>query len=234
MIDGHIYADGIYEPRLIDYLSLHVRGRTMLDIGANIGNHALSLSKNFEDVHCFEPNPLVVERLEENIALNGIAVAVHPVGLGDEDVKLPFHSNITGNLGGGSFVHTQFPVSDILPIRHADDYLETHGIRNVDFIKLDVEGFEPRVLRGLCRTIVRDRPIIAFEYDGQRGDPAVFHEIKAALPGYRVDDLLSFEGKSGLGKVVSALKGGIALAPAPINQPQARFYEALLARPDDA
>jgi len=229
MIDGEIYAHGIYERQLLHLLHQKLSGRVMLDIGANIGNHALFLADRFQQTICFEPNPVVVERLKRNIALNKRGdIIVHEVGLSDQNADLPFHSNSTGNLGGGSFVHEQFPVSDVLPVRIGDEVLAE--VRGVDFIKLDVEGLEIQALRGLTRTITRDKPVIVFEYDGTRSNPGRWQEFKSALPDYRFTEMKTSEG-SGLAKFKAALQRGITPRLVLLDQPEPRFYEAVFAFP---
>ena len=63
----------------------------MLDVAANIGNHALYLRNLFDEVHCLEPSPRVADRLDENIGLNGATnVRVHRLGLRSSDALIPF------------------------------------------------------------------------------------------------------------------------------------------------
>jgi hypothetical protein len=94
-IDERIYVDGIYEQRFLDFLRRRIKsGGVMLDVGANIGNHALYLRDLFNEVHCFEPSPRVTDRLDENIGLNGATnVRLHRLALGASDVMTPFSSN---------------------------------------------------------------------------------------------------------------------------------------------
>lgn len=106
-IDKYIYTEGIYERRVLDFLDQMLpTGGVMLDIGANIGNHAIFLRNKFSQIHCFDPNPIAVERLAANIDLNGESdrIVVHPVGLGDEDSDLYFHVERGSNLGASHFV----------------------------------------------------------------------------------------------------------------------------------
>lgn len=221
LIDGYIYADGVYERRLLQFLSRRFSGRTMLDVGANIGNHALYLAQNFQTIHCFEPNPITVARLRDNVALNGLEgkIEIHPVGMGDRQASLPYRSNTTGNLGGGSFVGEWFPVSDVLPVVRGDDYIESNRIRDVDFIKVDVEGSEPCVLGGLKKTIERDRPVIIFEYDGRHFS---FEEIRKHLSCYYFVEPVKKN------RIFS-----IDRDPSSIGEPEPRYYEAILALPQE-
>jgi FkbM family methyltransferase len=232
MIDGEIYAYGIYERQLLHLLHDRLSGRVMLDVGANIGNHALFLADRFEKTICFEPNPVVVERLKRNVALNGRQdIDVYAIGLSDKNAELPFHNQTTGNLGGGTFVHTQFPVSDVLPVRVGDEILA--AVRGVDFVKVDVEGFEIQAIRGLGQTIRRDKPIIVFEYDELRGEPGRWESLKAVLPGYCFAEVQALPG-SGFSKLRAATKLGVEPRLARLDRPKQPFYEAVLAFPNDS
>lgn len=176
-IDRHIAIYGIYERRILHYLeSLVPKGGVVLDIGANIGNHALFLSRKAGEVHCFEPNPRAYRRLERNIALNRISnIRVHRFGLGDRNLTARF-TETPGNLGAGHFDQD----GDIeLQIRKGDDAI---SLPRIDLIKSDVEGMEARVFKGLRGTIRKQRPVIAFECHDIEG----WEAIRENLPGYHI------------------------------------------------
>ena len=234
LIDGYIFAEGIFERRLLRFLRRFLpRGRTMLDIGANVGNHAIYLSRNFETVHCFEPNPVAVTRLTDNIRLNGVQnITVHPVGLGDVAADLPFHENTSGNLGASSFARGNCDPSGTLPVVVGDAYLAEHKIRSIDFIKVDVEGFEPQVLRGLSRTIAEHQPIIVLEFDGTDTGVVRFDDIRSALPGYHFAEAVRTSPKRGaIARVLFVLENGIEPDLVEMSAPEPRFYDAILALP---
>lgn len=176
-IDRHIATYGIYERRILHYLETLVpTGGVVLDIGANIGNHALFLSKKASEVHCFEPNPCAYGRLERNIRLNrASSVRVHRFGLGDRDMSACF-SETSGNLGASHFGKDG---NLELLIRKGDDAI---SLPRIDLIKIDVEGMEASVFKGLRGTIRKHRPAIAFECH----DTESWDAIRDSLPGYRI------------------------------------------------
>ncbi len=230
-IDEEIFVHGAYEYRLLKLIREKLRGGTYVDVGANIGNHALYLASNFDRVICFEPNPPIVARLRENIALSGRSnIVVHEVGLGDEVGELPFHHNNCGNAGGGTFLDADCPVSDTLLIRVGDEMLEKCG--PIALIKVDVEGFEPFVFRGLRRTIAKHRPMVIFEHDGRIPDFGRWQQIVDCLPGYRFAELTGIAG-SGVGKLVSALRNGVETRLLEVARPTQKFYETIIAFPSD-
>lgn len=122
-IDERIFVDGIYERRFLEFLRQRIRpGGVMLDVGANIGNHALYLRDLFSEVHCFEPSPRVAGRLEENIGLNRAAnVRVHPLGLGASEAMIPFSNN--ENLALGKFLYGEQDGSTLLPVKTGDKWV---------------------------------------------------------------------------------------------------------------
>lgn len=138
-----------------------------LDIGANVGHHSLYMAPFADQVISFEPFPPLQAQIQEKMALNNLAnVTLVPFGLGDKDEVLDYHPGPEGNSGTGSFVSDDNgrnapPVK--LQIKRGDSVLEQLGVGKVDLIKIDVEGFEPAVLRGLAHRIQSDRPMIMME-----------------------------------------------------------------------
>ena len=240
-VDRHIAVDGIYERRFLTFAKKVLPpGAVMLDVGANIGNHALFLKDVCSEIHCFEPNPRAIERLERNIRLNAAKnVHVHGHGLGSSNRQQPFHDNVTGNLGGSRFVGDQpLPAEGQtgtrLPIRHADEAISALQLPRIDFIKVDVEGFEPEVFDGLRATIATFRPVIAFEHHAKEVDNSVYREILDNMPGYRVFELTFAPIGSGL--LARTLwhfshRGEPQLTP--VEQPDLRSYENLIAVPQE-
>ena len=172
LLDQHIFYYGAYEkPILFFFRDLVQSGgvdrRIFLDIGANVGQHSLFMSKFVKTVHAFEPYEPVLKKFRRLIEINGIKnVVIHPFGLGNEDSKKPFYPPPDINLGIGSFdpsfSRENKPDSE-LEIHKGDDVLEHAGIGPVGLIKMDIEGYEKPALLGLQRTLRKDRPIVAFE-----------------------------------------------------------------------
>lgn len=145
---------------------------TVLDIGANFGAFSLKLAtfckeNNFKSlqIHAFEPNPIVVENYQINLALNpeltGI-IQLHHMGLGNEASERPFHyENL--NTGAGRIVREGIKSQLKIKIQKLDDFVHDLNLKNITFIKLIVEGFEPEVLKGGWNTIKKYKPVIFFE-----------------------------------------------------------------------
>ncbi|NEY89031.1 FkbM family methyltransferase [Tabrizicola oligotrophica] len=159
-------AGRFYEPEELEIIRAHCpQAAVFVDIGANIGNHALFALKmlGVRKVIPFEPNPVALAVLRSNLGLNGelgrCDLAHLGLGLSDRaqgglamEVDKP-----NKNLGGGRLVE-----GGELRVIRGDDALAPEA---VDFIKIDVEGMEMQVLRGLSQTITRCRPVIFIEVD---------------------------------------------------------------------
>jgi FkbM family methyltransferase len=129
--------------------------RTCIDIGANVGLWSRDLVKKFERVIAFEPVPLFRECLEKNVT--GKNFFISPMALGDQDTTA--RMNITeGNTGHTHIDPTSIGSGDTPVVK-----LDNLKFDNVDYIKMDCEGFEYRVIQGAEQTIKQWRPVIVVE-----------------------------------------------------------------------
>lgn len=169
-IDACIYYIGDYEPYLkMQFKKIIKSGDIILDVGANIGFHTLyfaELTGNKGKVYAFEPIPVNFKALTNNIQLNNFPqiVSVNKA-LGNTNTFMDIHiDNQDQNPGTFSILDIGLKNTTIECVK-GDDYLKQQGVNKVDFIKVDVEGFELEVFKGLARTITQFSPIIIFEYD---------------------------------------------------------------------
>jgi FkbM family methyltransferase len=158
---------GLTEPGLVNLFSLIKPGYTVLDVGANIGFTTLQFSKRCYPgiVHAYEPASPTFEKLKKNISLNEVSnITLQQVGIGDEAgtrrLEQPnrLHSGMNRILkesGGSDF-------EDIKVIR-LDDDVAISGMKRIDLIKIDVEGYEWYVLQGGLELIRRHKPILFVE-----------------------------------------------------------------------
>jgi FkbM family methyltransferase len=138
-----------------------------VDVGANVGHHSLFMAGRVDRVLAFEPFPTVLALLREHLALNHITnVDVVPVALAERDDTLAFFPGTEDENTIGTFLGSDAPQRGVavqLPIRNGDRLFEERNYPPTQLIKVDVEGFEPFVFRGLKERIRRDRPIILSE-----------------------------------------------------------------------
>jgi FkbM family methyltransferase len=157
-------------------------GRTMLDIGANAGFHALCGASTFSQVHAFEPVPATAARLRRNASLSEAAdrVRVHEVALSDRDGSVAMRVE-PGHCGANRIEASGDGSSITVPMATLDDVADRDGIRNVDLIKIDVEGHERAVIAGAAALLARDFPRIVVEL----GSPERHRAFRSLLPdGY--------------------------------------------------
>jgi FkbM family methyltransferase len=137
------------------------RGMTFVDAGANVGYYTLmaaSLVDATGKVFAFEPSPYAFRLLFDTLAENSItqALAVHSA-LSDTSGEMQlFMPKRPGN-HTPSMVPNNGGTPITVPVLKLDDYLSEHEIGIVDLLKLDVEGFEPNVIKGAEQYLRRKR-----------------------------------------------------------------------------
>lgn len=137
------------------------RTGTCLDVGANIGNHSLYFAPRFATVHAFEPHPATFRILDFNVS--GVAnVVAHNFALGDAKGTSALQEFAT-NMGSSRIAVASESAPHEVPIvvDRVDDLNVDLG--SLCFIKIDVEGFEPSVLRGALSAIAAHQPLIVLE-----------------------------------------------------------------------
>jgi FkbM family methyltransferase len=147
-------------------------GDVVLDVGANIGVLSLFLSRIVGEggcVHAFEPNPRTYALLLRSISANPRRnIRAHGVALGDAEAELAL-SVPRGNAGAASLAGLAGQTIDSVvrvPVVPLDAWAQRLSIKKIDFMKMDVEGFEPQVLRGGLQFLRAARPrAILFEHN---------------------------------------------------------------------
>jgi len=174
-VEFRAYFDGVYDYRTV-YLMRRILSRidapVYMDVGANIGNHLLPVARLAKKVIAFEPNPLMIRKLEDNLKRNNIEnVLLFKFGISNTNEELPFYSN-SANPGAGSFVTedralNRPPAANILSVKKGDEIVEKMELTKLDFVKIDVEGYEYEVIAGLRKTLELFKPIVMFEFMGK-------------------------------------------------------------------
>ena len=195
-IEFAIFYYGAYEKPILFFLrdaaeAMSTGGKPIdcfCDIGSNVGQHSLFMSRYAWEVHAFEPFEPVRRQLEKHLALNGIGnVTVHPLGLGSQSEVKTFFAPTGSNQGIGSFDpdsrHRGTRDIGQLQVVNGDDYLASVGITGVQLIKMDTEGFEKPVLHGLRKTMNKHRPLLVCEITyGESLSFQSLQEFRDALP----------------------------------------------------
>ena len=157
-----LYLEGerfVAERHLLHHLLR--RGMRVADVGANIGYYALLFAKAVGpsgEVVCFEPEPDNLVELERTLSWNRLAnVRVLPVAVGDADGETFLARGVNGRVSanGGQ----PQPGTVAVALRRLDTVLP----QGLDFLKVDVEGYEGRVLDGAERLLREHRPVLFVE-----------------------------------------------------------------------
>ena len=145
----------------------YLKQKTIIDIGANIGNHSLFFSEflEYDEIICFEPFDKNVELLKLNLI--GKNCKIMDYALSDSDSEMILYNSERHNFGGFSLhfydgskgENKSFIVQDKITTKTLDSL----NLSNISMIKIDVEGHENSVLNGGIETIKRNQPIIFIE-----------------------------------------------------------------------
>ncbi|WP_111308748.1 FkbM family methyltransferase [Confluentibacter sediminis] len=176
----HLYksifdTDSRFEKELISKTLMYLNsGATVLDIGANIGRWAISISKKTGPqgtIHAFEPNKETFDFLT-NRTKSFKNVIAHNVALSSgerEEVEFLIQKGISCP-PNAAIAETASQIRNkedftIIKVKSKsiDGFLEANNIKTLDFIKIDVEGHELEVMRGFKKGLKRFKPILGIE-----------------------------------------------------------------------
>ncbi|MEZ5996633.1 MAG: FkbM family methyltransferase [Hyphomonadaceae bacterium] len=135
------------EPALEGLRQRGVRPAVVFDIGASDGGWSALALRTWPAarVHCFEPLKVRAQALADFAARNPGRVTHHPVGVSDADGELQL--GVTEDLWASSFAY-KGQSAQTAQVRSLDSMLSEGVIEKPDFVKIDVQGFERRVISG--------------------------------------------------------------------------------------
>lgn len=144
--------------------------KVALDIGANDGGYSETLANNGFEVHAFEPVPKMYKKLVERF-YDVSSVTCYRVGMSDKNETITnarvMHAWTLGDPAKvGMSVSPDHKDDDsfTLHLHPVDYFCNAQEIEKVGLIKLDVDGYEFKVLRGARQTLLRDKPPILCEF----------------------------------------------------------------------
>lgn len=164
-VDYEIYTQKSFEPGILRLIKKNLTTDSVyFDIGTNIGQHAIFASYFCKHVYAFEPDNKLFNQFLKNIFKNhryNITPYRYAVGKKQEE-RILYGNEI--NLGASSLIEThgkkkRCEVSVVV----FDELVDRLQIERIDFIKIDVEGFEGDVLEGASKSITRFKPKIIVE-----------------------------------------------------------------------
>lgn len=167
----------------------------IFDIGANIGVFSLAYASMFQhaEIHAFEPINFIHKQFLKNLQLNpklSSRIHAHNVGISNcfEQKSLSIPTQAQHERYESTNDIRLFSVfgkgkerfnADFVPL---DQWITDHGVANVNFIKIDVEGYEYPVLQGAEETLRSFKPVVMFE----------LNTLTLTLSDVSVNDYLSF------------------------------------------
>ena len=192
---------GVYEHYIFDYIKekLNVEGTTIIDVGANFGFHTLQfrdLVGESGKVISFEPQKLVYYQLCGNIVLNGYDnITAYNIALSDEVnilkmENLQYYSQGDINIGNAHLDACYDNGYNLVNVNTLDSF----NFENVSVLKIDVQGYEPRVLDGAKETILKNKPVIFIEVEAPQliiygwKEEDIFNRLEAL--GYKYEKVI--------------------------------------------
>lgn len=147
-----LFYPHLYDFREIEFLKSNLyKGDCFLDVGANVGFYSLVASKIVSEngnVLAIEADLYNYSKLKYNIELNSFS-NIRPINLGvsDKIEVLKLGINNTGNRGGNSFLFSNAETGSMVHCDTLSNIILQNGIQSIKGMKIDIEGFEYRVLK---------------------------------------------------------------------------------------
>lgn len=140
------------------------------DIGANLGFYSCLLSEKASKVYSFEPNPAAIKLLRENLEKNSVENAeIIEAALSNENASKGFKNLFSDSVVGWGTVTDGEEGKGDIKARKAETLLENDRIELPDIMKIDVEGHEREVLKGMGKVIEEGSPVIYVESHDNHG-----------------------------------------------------------------
>lgn len=187
-----------YEPSATQYIkNLLKPGDVFVDVGANEGYFTLLAAQCGAYVHAFEPSPSNASLLRKNIKINNYEnkVKVHEVAADSKSGTVTFSENrfngMWSSVGSGrtNFWSTPLTVTK----GRVTKFIPSSHLHKIRLIKIDVEGLEYRVLKGIKSFITKYKNNIHYIVEGSVSDPQtskifkIFRKNKYDIWGFRLD-----------------------------------------------
>lgn len=177
-IDFAIYLQGGFEPKTLrDYRKVVRPGFVVLDIGANIGSHTLPLAEMVGPsgrVYSFEPTDYAFSKQQRNLSLNpelskrvnAVQAMLVSCPAQEKPAAIPSSWPLDGESGTALHpIHLgRFNTLEGARVLRLDDWAARERPSKVDFVKMDVDGYEIDVLEGAEETLSCYKPVMMMEF----------------------------------------------------------------------
>ena len=146
-----LVSSKLREAKELSFIEPFIKGGgTFVDIGANIGYYSLMAAKlGAKKVLSIEPNPIVLNRFKLNISFNNYGHIIQSIQMGVGEKQGLLELNVSElDMGSSSVIHS-VKVGDkkiTIEVDLLENILSKANIKNIDVLKIDIEGFEDRAL----------------------------------------------------------------------------------------
>lgn len=160
-------TNNFYEVAILDkWTPKFSKAKVVFDIGSNLGNHTLYWADklNYDAIYAFEPYKLTFEKLENNIKKNNLK-NIFLVNKGVGNTNGFAHTSFIDqtNMGATTLEYSKQQDDDSMEIVSIDSFVAENDIKDIDFIKIDVESFEILVLEGMQKVLNQMKPDLWIE-----------------------------------------------------------------------
>ena len=172
LIQQTILLEGEWDPSLTDFLGRNLNsGDVFVDVGAHVGYFSLLGAGRVGPtgaVLSIEPNPFAVQELQQNVErshLRNVIVEHSACGESHGNVRLFLHTESNTSMASLSTANASGSAAVEVPCIPLDELCRQRRLRRIALVKIDVEGAELLVLRGMKGIIGEMRPAIVLELE---------------------------------------------------------------------
>lgn len=157
---------GLHMDEVLCLKSFFPKNAVVIDVGANIGRWSLLSAKLFQTkkIYSFEPFLETYHRLRKNISLNSsLNIETFNLALNNKSELVTMATASEKNSGMNFISNTKSNSINQVESVTLDFFIQSHDIKKIDLMKIDVEGFEMNVLKGAQQMIQQHHPVIICE-----------------------------------------------------------------------
>jgi FkbM family methyltransferase len=172
LVQQTIVLEGIWDPALTSLIESTLKpGDVFVDVGAHVGYFTLLAASRVGPagrILSIEPNPVALDQLRHNVersCLQNVLIAHTACGDSRDPVRLYLHTESNSSMASLSSQNATSGVAVDVSCTPLDDVCLERGLERVSLVKIDVEGAEFSVLRGMSRLLREMRPVVVLEME---------------------------------------------------------------------